>query len=62
MTELLFFEEIDESSNVVIKYQSPSFNTAANVCFPAIAAYETWKVGWVQVCMYGGISVIACRL
>jgi len=42
--------EIDEGSNVVIKYQSPSFHTAANVCFPAISAYETWKVGWLQAC------------
>lgn len=42
--------EIDESSNVVIKYQSPSFHTSANVCFPAIPAYETWKVGWLQAC------------
>jgi len=42
--------EIDESSNVVIKYQSPSFHTSANVSFPAIPAYETWKVGWLQAC------------
>lgn len=42
--------EIDEGSNVVIKYQSPSFHTSANVCFPAIPAYETWKVGWLQAC------------
>jgi len=42
--------EIDETSNVVIKYQSPSFHTSANVSFPAIPAYETWKVGWLQAC------------
>jgi len=56
--------EIDESSNVVIKYQSPSFNTSANVCFPPIPASETWKVGWVQACssmkfvnVYGGLGL-----
>jgi len=42
--------EIDESSNVVIKYQSPSFHTSANVSFPQLPNYDSWKVGWLQAC------------
>lgn len=42
--------EIEEKSEIVLRYKTPYFRASAQVIVPPIPKKETWTIGWIQAC------------